>query len=383
MSGIYISDIFFTFHKTLIMKTFLITALLITPLLNYAQYEIKGSTSVHENGKKIYLKKLIEEELTTIDSAQVNHQQFYFKGDKIDTQLAYLEFSSDNEVPIIQTFILENGTIQVFIESNNIKFSGTKNNEDFNKFNENVATISKEITDFQNANMEKFQTAAVKNDTQTLESLISEIETLQNKIVNEANTFIDNNKDSYVSLLLLTPYGNQLTDEEFKTKYNNLSTEIKQTKIGKEIASQIRKKEALAIGMKAPDFKAKTPKGKEISLYENLSKITIIDFWASWCGPCRQENPAVVKLYTKYKKKGLQIIGVSLDKDESKWKKAIADDKLTWIQISNLQFWKDPIAKLYNVESIPSVYILDQKGTIIAKDLRGAELEAKIAELLK
>ena len=113
-----------------------------------------------------------------------------------------------------------------------------------------------------------------------------------------------------------------------------------------------------------------------------MGKVTIIDFWASWCGPCRGENPNVVALYKEMHAKGLNIIGVSLDKDAAKWKEAIAKDGLVWPQISNLKFWDEPIAKQYNVESIPATFILDAKGVIVARDLRGDALKAKVTELL-
>ena len=115
---------------------------------------------------------------------------------------------------------------------------------------------------------------------------------------------------------------------------------------------------------------------------ESLGKVTIVDFWASWCGPCRAENPNVVAIYKEFHSKGLNIIGVSLDKDAVKWKEAIAKDKLIWTQVSNLKFWDEPIAKQYNVESIPATFILDESGKVVAKDLRGEELKAKIIELL-
>nr|WP_281170227.1 TlpA disulfide reductase family protein [Flavobacterium soli] len=133
----------------------------------------------------------------------------------------------------------------------------------------------------------------------------------------------------------------------------------------------------------APDFAAPDTNGKKISLKQSLGKITIIDFWASWCGPCRKENPNVVALYNELHSKGLNIIGVSLDTNANKWKEAIAKDKLTWVQISNLQGWEDPIAKQYGIEGIPATLLLDASGKIIAKDLRGEELKAKVASLLK
>ncbi len=119
-----------------------------------------------------------------------------------------------------------------------------------------------------------------------------------------------------------------------------------------------------------------------ISLKESLGKVTIVDFWASWCGPCRRENPNVVALYKEFHSKGLNIIGVSLDEDKTKWKDAIAKDKLSWTQVSNLKGWEDPIAAQYKVEAIPATFILDASGNIVARDLRGNELKEKISELL-
>ena len=132
----------------------------------------------------------------------------------------------------------------------------------------------------------------------------------------------------------------------------------------------------------APDFSAPNPQGKTVSLKESLGKVTLVDFWASWCGPCRQENPSVVALYKDYHSKGLNIIGVSLDQDKKKWMDAIAKDQLTWTHISNLKGWEDPIARQYNIESIPATLLLDADGKIIARDLRGADLRNMVASVL-
>ena len=136
-----------------------------------------------------------------------------------------------------------------------------------------------------------------------------------------------------------------------------------------------------AVGAEAPDFEGPTPAGETISLSSLRGKVVLIDFWASWCGPCRRENPNVVKLYDKYKAKGFEILGVSLDKTASRWTQAIEADNLTWLHISDLKGWKSKYARQYGVSSIPQTVLLDKDGNILARNLRGAALEKKLAEV--
>ena len=136
-----------------------------------------------------------------------------------------------------------------------------------------------------------------------------------------------------------------------------------------------------AIGAVAPEFSMNDTEGKAIALSSLKGKVVLVDFWASWCGPCRQENPNVVKVYQKYHSKGFEILGVSLDQRKEDWLKAVKDDNLTWIHVSDLQYWQNAAARLYGVNAIPQSFLLDKDGKIIAKGLRGEQLEKKLAEL--
>jgi thiol-disulfide isomerase/thioredoxin len=164
----------------------------------------------------------------------------------------------------------------------------------------------------------------------------------------------------------------------------NLSPKIAASSTTKTLITLIKSMKKADVGSVAPDFSAQTPTGEILSLKEAMGEYTIIDFWASWCKPCRKENPNVVKVYNKYHDKGLNIISVSLDKEsqKSRWLQAIEKDQLTWSHVSNLKGWKDPIAIQYNVRGIPATFLLDKDGNIIAKDLRGPALGKKIASLL-
>ena len=221
-------------------------------------------------------------------------------------------------------------------------------------------------------------------------ALMQEIQQKQ-KELQENNTgkfqkMISENPQSLVSALILSDMmnGKSLSTNKFKELFENLDEEVKNSEIGKQLNETIQKATATAVGSKAPEFSAPTPEGEQLALKDALGKITIVDFWASWCKPCRIENPNVVKLYNEYHDKGLNIIGVSLDKNgqKDKWLKAIEDDGLTWQHVSNLQYWQGPVAQLYNVRSIPATFILDENGVIIAKDLRGEALRAKVSEML-
>lgn len=199
--------------------------------------------------------------------------------------------------------------------------------------------------------------------------------------------FIKNHPKSLVSLDVLRGLFTKERDaEKANTLFSSLNPELKASKAGQSFMSLIGKARAFAIGDQAPDFTLKNVKGEDVSLASFKGKYVLIDFWASWCVPCRQENPNVVKAFEKFKDKKFTVLGVSLDGGEDgkkNWVNAIAKDGLAWAHVSDLRGWGSYVAQLYHVKAIPANFLLDPTGKIIGKDLRGEDLQAKLAEILK
>ena len=174
----------------------------------------------------------------------------------------------------------------------------------------------------------------------------------------------------------------QMEYEQLKERYNLLGEKAKASAQGKAIAAQIAKLESTAIGQIAPNFTITTPEGESISLYDIKGKVKLIDFWASWCGPCRAENPNVKKIYERYKSKGLEVIGVSLDIKVDAWCKAIEADGLPWLHMSDLKGWNSIVTDVYQIHGIPMLFVLDENNRIVGEGLRGEELEKCVQKVL-
>lgn len=357
------------------------------------EFLISGEAKGIPNGKMVFLKMKNDNGIViNMDSAKVNDGKFEIKG-KVKEPAILALFVQGLRQPI--PFILETGEIEVTVDKDSIwksKIGGTYNNDEFQNFNTKLNGFQKRLVDFQNKNMQKGMEYQQSNNKAGLESLNKQYSSIKKEMDDFMFNFPEENKEAYISLVLLQSRfeSPKFNLDEVKKIYNSYSDDLKATKIGKSIQEKLNiieknskiKPETALIGKMAPDFSAKNPQGQLVSLKQSLGKVTIIDFWASWCGPCRAENPNVVALYNELHSKGLNIIGVSLDEDANKWNEAIAKDKITWTQVSNLKKWKDPIAISYGIEQIPSTFILDSNGIILEKDLRGEELKTKVKELL-
>ena len=322
----------------------------------------------------------------TLDSVVMNQGHFKI-GAKIEKpQLAFLRISG---VPSDLPLILEPGSnIKVDINKEHIRKSSVLSQGLNKKFFDYLDEV-REFRAKQDRLAKLYQAAQKKGTDAERTNILNKYYAIDDEKHEYEYKFIEENKDNIIGGLVFESMSYDRAEPNYNKLsklYDSFSDEVKQLPNVKNAYKSVKSKAATSIGSKAPDFSAKTPDGKTLSLKDVMGKVTVIDFWASWCRPCRAENPYVVKIYEKYHDKGLNIIGVSLDKpgDKDKWVKAIKDDHLNWYHVSNLKFWQDPIAReLYHVESIPQTFILDKNGVIRAKNLRRDRLEEKIKELLE
>jgi len=280
------------------------------------------------------------------------------------------------------SFFLENSKIEITgnIDSlADIKVTGSKTQNEFKAF----LTANKVLGEKYNSLQNDYQLAAQANDTAKQSSIEKEIKSLERDNTTMQKDFIKNNPASYFAPLLLESLSLEMESDEIEADIQLLDTNVAKVQIIKDLNTRVTALKKVAVGQKAPDFTMNDVNGLPVTLSSKFgSKLLLIDFWASWCQPCRMENPNVVNVYNEFHKKGFDIIGVSLDRSKEDWVKAIADDKLTWTHVSDIQYWNNAAAKLYAVNSIPANFLLDENGIIIAKNLREADLYNKVKEIL-
>ena len=344
-------------------------------------FVINGSTDLPE-GKKIF--RIIagpNGQPQTVDTTEVVSGKFELKGDvdQIDVNFLFIEGTQSNTA-----IIIEEGQIDITLYKDSIASSiigGTASNNDLQAYR-------KETQDFaaaMSAIAQEIQAVNSMGDNLMVEDLQQQYKDIESKLNDYEKNFMQTKNDSYISALILERFLSQkvMNKNEANEIFKSYSDRIRGSKSGMKISSFVNAPvNPTAIGEIAPLFEGPSPSGELIALESFRGKVTIIDFWASWCRPCRVENPNLVRLYKRMHDKGLEIVGVSLDRNKASWERAIADDGLPWNHVSNLQYWADPIAQLYSVREIPAAFVLDKEGKIVAKNLRGAQLDAKIEELL-
>jgi peroxiredoxin len=281
-----------------------------------------------------------------IDSSMVKAGQFKFKGRVADPSLAVIFLK--REAPVL--FYLENTAVEMMGEVDSLKRLKIKG-----------SVTQDEFVLYQN------QIKGALNGDQAMEKTIS---------------FITNHPNSYVSVDKLQELSPRMDSKTLERLFNVLGAPLKSSVAGKRLAAKVDIYKNTAVGSIAPIFSQKDIDGKIVSLQDLRGKYVLLDFWASWCGPCRKENPAVLKAYNRFHDKGLTVLAVSLDDNEAKWKKAIQDDQMPWIHVSDLKGTGNAVALQYGIYGIPANYLIDPKGKIVGKNLRGEELEKTLAAFI-
>ncbi|TKC64068.1 AhpC/TSA family protein [Pedobacter hiemivivus] len=307
-----------------------------------------------------------------------------FKVDSVTAVNDIFTWKANLNGPQLISLVIDNHSNSYFVGPGHTKLTGVKDASQSYKLTgspmqDDAKVFSEFIKDLTDQEA-MLSTAYGKASTQEKEALNKKREELKIQKKVRANKFIAAHPKSFFSIYLIagrTGYGYA----EVKPLYDMLAESAKQTEAGKKLSQTLETLKKSLIGNQMADFVQADTSGKQVKLSSFRGKYVLVDFWASWCGPCRAENPNVLKAYNAYKDKGFTVVGISLDDKAANWKKAIRDDKMPWTQLSDLKGWKNEISTSYGIQAIPSNLLIDPSGKIIAKDLRGEMLENKLREL--
>ena len=362
------------------MLTLAASALLLVACGEKPGYTITGTVNNPElNGKWVYLTPYGTPDAAALDSAQISDGQFTLTGTQANARLCELKVNTGNanERGYQTVFVLENGQLQAKLDAKSSAVNGTAENDAFTSLNTSLEALFQDV--------DKLSEESRSEDKALAEAATQKLEELSKQEIAQITAYIKANTNKLSAAKLFVENNYSMAEADLFAIVDQADSLFKSAPRMAKLLPVIEAKRNVAVGKKFADFEMSDLNGKtrKLSEYVGNGKIVLIDFWASWCPPCRRDMPNVVEVYKQYKNKGFDIVGVSLDSKKDAWEKGVKDLNITWTQLSDLQGWKNAAAQLYGVNSIPQTVLVDKDGTIIAKGLHGKEVGEKLAELLK